>query len=494
MLARLSIFWRLALGYVTILALVIGVNLYILNQFRAITHLSAELATHHFPAVETAKQLISSLYAQLKSDKQYLVLRDTTLLKDFLQEAENFRKTLKALEDQENVGNTRQVLESVKALHEEFHTLFLSVGVEQTERTDMAIANYERQRDSLIDMMTQAINTYIRTQEASVGAILRDSHLRSVQVEALTQQLLMMALVLGLGLGGVASYSILRPLRRVSAQIRRIGQGQFGGKIALDVPLELRDLVAQINAMGKKLQKLDEMKSEFLANISHELRTPLTSIREGSQLLLDGIPGKLSKDQRETLAIISDSSQRLNQLIGNLLDLSRMEADMVAYNIHPTDLNRLAIRSTEKVKFLADRKNIHIDMNLTSEKIKIQEVDSQRMGQVFENLLSNAIKFSPSGATVSIQSEQEPASQGIHFIVEDTGPGIPKEDLPHIFERFYQGKTQEGRLYVGSGIGLALAKRVIEDHGGTIWAESTLGKGAALHFIISPQKSTTIIH
>ncbi len=113
MLSRLSIFWRLALGYLTILALVIGVNLYILNQFRALTELGAQLATHHFPAVETAKQLITSLYAQLKSDKQYLVLRDTTLLKDFLQEAENFRKTLMALEEQERVESTLEVLKTV---------------------------------------------------------------------------------------------------------------------------------------------------------------------------------------------------------------------------------------------------------------------------------------------------------------------------------------------------------------------------------------------
>jgi two-component system sensor histidine kinase GlrK len=260
------------------------------------------------------------------------------------------------------------------------------------------------------------------------------------------------------------------------------------------VPHELRDLVDQVNLMGDKLQKLDEMKSEFLANISHELRTPLASIREGSQLLLDGIPGELTKDQRETLFIISDSSQRLNHLIGNLLDLSRMEAEMVAYNFNPTDLNRLALRSIEKVKFLADRKDIHMDIDLVPEKVKMQEVDGPRMEQVFENFLSNAIKFSPKGATISIRSKPDSDNKGIHFIVEDTGPGILNEDLPYVFERFYQGKTPEGRAFVGSGIGLALAKRVIEDHGGTIWAESTFGKGTALHFILSPRKPAKIVH
>jgi len=152
-------------------------------------------------------------------------------------------------------------------------------------------------------------------------------------------------------------------------------------------------------------------------------------------------------------------------------------------------LNRLAIRSTEKVKFLADRKNIHIEINLAPGKVKVQEADGQRLEQVFENLLSNAIKFSPKGARITIRSQPDSSGTGVHFIVEDTGPGIPEEDLPHIFERFYQGKTQEGRVYVGSGIGLALAKRVIDDHGGTMWAESTFGQGTALHFIL-PQSSS----
>ena len=112
MFSRLSIFWRSALGYLTVIVLVVGVNLYILNQLRVLTELGAELVTHHFPAVETAKRLIASLYAQLKSDKQYLVLRDTALLKEFLEEAENFRKTLAALQKQEDSVETRELLKT----------------------------------------------------------------------------------------------------------------------------------------------------------------------------------------------------------------------------------------------------------------------------------------------------------------------------------------------------------------------------------------------
>lgn len=482
--ARLSIFWRSALGYLTVIALVVGVNLYMLNQLRVLTELGAELVTHHFPAVETAKRLIASLYSQLKSDKQYLVLRDTALLKEFLEEAENFRKTLAALLEQENSVESRELLQRTNQLHEEFHTLFLSEGVEQIEHAEDFIASYESRQNALVDAMIETINAYITLQESSVGGILRDSHVRSVQAEQIARQLTIMALLLGLGLAGVASYSILRPLRRVQGQIRRFGQGQFGRTVHVAVPQELRELVNTVNWMGEKLQQLDQMKSEFLANISHELRTPLTSIREGTQLLLDGIPGALTRDQRETLTILLESSQRLNQLIGNLLDLSRMEADMLAYQFSPTDLNRLALRSVDKMKFLAERKHIQILAELTSDRTRIQEVDGPRIEQVLENLLSNAIKFSPEGSTISIHSYSEDGDHGLHFAVTDTGPGIPPEDLPHIFDRFYQGRSQEGRSYVGSGIGLALAKRVVEAHGGRIWAESELGKGTCVHFTV----------
>jgi two-component system sensor histidine kinase GlrK len=171
-----------------------------------------------------------------------------------------------------------------------------------------------------------------------------------------------------------------------------------------------------------------------------------------------------------------------------------MEADMVSYNFSPTDLNRLVVRSTEKVKFLAERKNIHLSLDLAQSKVRLFDLDGPRMEQVLENLLSNAIKFSPEGATVLIRSRPDGTGNGVQFTVSDTGPGIPEPDLPHIFERFYQGKTQEGRVYVGSGIGLALAKRVVEAHGGKIWAESILGTGTALHFTIPKRQPAGTTH
>lgn len=490
--ARLSIFSRLALGYLTIIGLVIGVNLYILNQLQTLTELGTELVAHHYPAVETSKRLINSLFVQLKSDKQYLVLRDTVLLKEFLQEASEFRKTLTALMEQERLEEGKKLLAQTKEFHDQFQTLFLSEGVERASRFTKSTSQYENQRDSLVDQMTSTINQYIDFHQESINAVLSESHERAKRAETITQQLMVMALFLGMGLAGIASFSILRPLRRVQGRIRQIGQGQFGATSQGEVPKELRELVDTVNWMGERLQELDQMKAEFLANISHELRTPLASIREGTQLLLDQIPGPVTTDQRETLRILLESSQRLNQLIASLLDLSRMEANVMAYQFAPTDINKLVIKVIEKVKFLADRKTIQMVVDGKTTGTRIQEVDGMRIEQVLENLLSNAVKFSQEGSTITIRVEDQ-FNGDVIFSVQDNGPGIPPEDLPHIFERFYQGKRPEGSPQVGSGIGLALAKKVVEAHEGKIWAESELGKGTCVYFIL-PQKNRRETH
>jgi len=196
----------------------------------------------------------------------------------------------------------------------------------------------------------------------------------------------------------------------------------------------------------------------------------------------------LSQQQRETLQIMTDSSQRLIRLISMLLDLSKMEAGMMEYCIAPTDLTRVAEGSVKKIRLLAEARHIQILTESPRGSVRLS-LDAARIEQVLDNLLSNAIKFSPEGAAVKLRMESDARAGVVRISVSDTGPGIPPEELPHIFERFYQGRVQGGTMLAGSGLGLALAKKVVEAHAGRIWAESELGKGTTVHVILPLTRS-----
>ena len=485
---RLSIFWRLALGSLAIITVVAGVNIYALVQLRQLTALSTQLVSYHYPAIETAQRLQASLYDQLKSERKYAAVHDAAFLKEFDNEAEEFRRTLKALRARAPAGDDQKLLEDTERLHAEYQFLFRGEAGGTAAAFPRPGAGYPARRDELLAGIADALDSYIGRHEAKVSSVVSDSRARSAQAEGIMQQLVIVAVLVGLGLAGVASYSILRPLRRLQEYIRQIGQGKFGASVEVAAPSDLRELVETVNWMGRKLQELDDMKAEFLAHISHELRTPLASIREGTQLLLDEIPGPLSRQQRETLQIMMDSSQRLIRLISMLLDLSKMEAGMMEYRFAPTDLMRVAEGSVKKIRLLAEAKHVQILTESPSASLRLS-LDPARIEQVLDNLLSNAVKFSPEGTAVKLRMESEARTGVVRISVSDSGPGIPPEDLPRIFERFYQGRVQAGNMLAGSGLGLALAKKVVEAHAGRIWAESELGKGTTVHVVLPLTRS-----
>ena len=485
---RLSIFWRLALASLTIIVVMAAVNIYALIQLRQLSALSSELVSYHYPAIETAKRLTTNLYTQLRSEMKYLAVGDAVFRKDFEEETEEFQKALARIQNQETSTDGQRLLKDIARLHKEYQRVFHDEIDRRKTLTSKPVAGYERRRDALIAEMTDTLKFYISLHEARVTTGVSDSRIRAAQAEAITQQLVIAALLLGLGLAGIASYSILHPLRRIEEHIQQIGQGKFGTSVEVAAPSDLRELVETVNWMGKKLQELDDMKAEFLAHISHELRTPLASIREGTQLLLDEIPGPLSQEQRATLQIMTDSSQRLIRMISTLLDLSKMEAGMMEYRVVPTDLKRVAEAAANKVRLLAEGKHLQILTEVPPGRLWIP-MDGQRVEQALDNLLSNALKFSPEGSAVTLRMEPDPKADTVRVSVSDTGPGIAPEDLPHIFERFYQGRMQARNAVAGSGLGLALAKKVIEAHAGRIWVESDLGKGTTVRFVLPLSRS-----
>jgi len=227
-----------------------------------------------------------------------------------------------------------------------------------------------------------------------------------------------------------------------------------------------------------ELRKVDRLKSEFLSNVSHELRTPLTSMR----IYLDYIVGGRGSDgmntfQMNALTSIRGSTDRLGALVEDLLNLSRMETGRLDLNIEETDLYEVADLAIQEVRARAEKKGIRIDVGFDSGEIWLA-ADRGRLVQVITNLVDNGVKFTESGGMVSVRAEY--ADDFVRLQVADTGIGIPPHEQEKIFERFYQGGRAwaAGEKAEGAGLGLAIVRKVVEAHAGTIGVESAPGEGA----------------
>jgi two-component system phosphate regulon sensor histidine kinase PhoR len=227
-----------------------------------------------------------------------------------------------------------------------------------------------------------------------------------------------------------------------------------------------------------KLRRLETVRRDFITNISHELRTPVASLKVLAETLQEGAidDPAVAKDFLNKIDIETD---RLAQMVNELGELSRIESGEVSLEVAPIDIGEVVARAVGRLKAQADRAGLSLVVDIPSD---LPEVlgDKERVEQVLVNLLHNAIKFTPSGGSISISAKIE--GDDIQVSVADTGVGIPADDLPHIFERFY--KADKARASGGTGLGLAIAKHVVEAHGSKIWAESIEGKGATFTFTL----------
>lgn len=229
---------------------------------------------------------------------------------------------------------------------------------------------------------------------------------------------------------------------------------------------------------NEELKKLDRFKSEFFANITHELKTPLTMVLTSLELLLDGELGHISEAQRSTFQSMQRSGAKLLRLIGDLLDLSRIEESRVRLRIAAHDLTAYLRDLVQEMRVLVQRKGISLVVECHGDPVLVW-CDLERIERVFLNLLSNATKFTDAGGQVTIHLSDE--GESLMIQVKDTGIGFPPELSERIFSRFFQTDMGKKRRYGGTGIGLSLAKDLVELHGGTIWAESEPGKGSVFY-------------
>lgn len=232
---------------------------------------------------------------------------------------------------------------------------------------------------------------------------------------------------------------------------------------------------AELEEANEKLKELDQLKSEFLNTVSHELRTPLTSIKAFAEILLDTEGGD-PETLMEFLGIINKEADRLTRLINNLLDLSRIEAGRMNWHFEGCDLNELVTNACDVLRMASDKKGVEYVMHLSPTALPIF-ADSDKMIQVVTNLVGNALKFTPTGGVVEITTRQ--VRDSAEVVVKDSGMGIAPEHHQRIFEKFGQVDTSETREIKGSGLGLPIARSIVEAHKGTLTVDSDLGRGAS---------------
>jgi signal transduction histidine kinase len=243
---------------------------------------------------------------------------------------------------------------------------------------------------------------------------------------------------------------------------------------------ETRAANARLIQANTDLQKLYDKQKEFTSTVSHELRTPLASIKMALDIILSGTPGPLTSGQSDFLGRAKANVDRLNRLINDILDLSKMESGRILMKIQPGDLNQTVAESLVPQESVARAKGIGLSCEIDPALGPVM-FDKDRMLQVLYNLVGNAIKFTEKGA-VKVLVKGDLQANTVRITVEDTGPGIKPEDIPKLFEKFQQ--LESSSKVGGTGLGLVIVKTIIECHGGKVWIESNVGEGSRFIFLM----------
>jgi two-component system sensor histidine kinase ResE len=296
------------------------------------------------------------------------------------------------------------------------------------------------------------------------------------------------------------------PLRELYGAVLREGR-DMSGKVHVQnevwsvvmAPLMseqgVRGAVAVLRDVTEEF-RLEKLRTDFIANVSHEIRTPLSMLQGYSEALLDDIAAS-PEEQREIVRVIHDESVRMGRLVNDLLDLARMESGHFEIKQQVVNVGELIRRVHRKFLVYAKERDIRLIGSVPDEPLILKAADEDRLEQVLTNLLSNAMRHTPAGAAIEIKAEPAAADGRSHVrvVVRDEGKGIPAEDLPYIFERFYKAdkarKRGAGSESGGTGLGLAIVKNIVEAHRGRIGVDSEVGRGTTFTLLLPVEPAQT---
>ncbi|MFQ5508973.1 MAG: ATP-binding protein [Leptospirillia bacterium] len=477
---RFSLTKKIFGGYLVLISLLLaiagygGVTLY-------------QLTGEYLYLVETGVPVQRDLYAleelfrlQTGNEQKFYVVGSPDIAERFRAQDTEFEQLAAVLISQVPTPAERDAVVRVLALHQSYSSAVMA-----------NMADWEAGGDGppevgpgydtapLIEDMAVGLKALSRIVRETRKAHLADTQERGERAAGTTLVLALLAVAGGLAAALGLSFFLTRPVWRLKAATEQVALGIFDRKVPVESNDEIGDLAAAFNRMAAKLEGLDEVRDEFITYVSHELKTPLTSLKEATSLLQDGIAGRITSRQHQLLGIIQEDCSKIERLISEMLDLSKMEAGMMPFVKERCAFGGIVLAAVEEMEPVAHNRKIHIEAEGPAVDVV---VDCSRIRQVITNLISNAIKFSPERAHVTVSWEL--SGTDVHCRVADQGPGIPELARGRIFEKFHQLAPSELSGLRGSGLGLPIARRIVTSHAGQIWVECPEGEGSVFHFTL----------
>ncbi len=484
--APVSIYAKLLAAFLVIAGLLVVVGAVGLAELDEVNRHAEDLVKIQ-RKIAAYRQLQHGTTAQLYSVSSALLVPEERTLDATLRQLNQFgydldRLQFVAQDEVEILGRVRKDYEAFIAVVSEAIELIRAGKVAEGREAQIGRAG------PLADRLERLTNELVNKAEADMLARVDESAENYRRSRLLVIGFAVGSLLLALGLGYAISLSLVGPVRKMDQRFNELAAGDFSRRIAIPNRDELGALAENLNRMSDELGRLyrqletaNRHKSEFLANMSHELRTPLNAVIGFSEVLKERMFGELNEKQADYVNDIHASGAHLLSLINDILDLSKIEAGRMELEVAEFSLPAMLETAITLVRERATRHGIALSLEVAPD-IDTIRADERKVKQVMLNLLSNAVKFTPGGGAVRVGAKIN--GQAIEVSVADTGAGIAPEDQALVFEEFRQVGRDSARKAEGTGLGLALAKKFVELHGGAIRLESAVGRGSTFTFTL----------
>lgn len=336
------------------------------------------------------------------------------------------------------------------------------------------------------DLSGQPPNAGMQTQPANQDDLIATLYISPLKstisnlIQAINIYLLLgtlVAIVIALIITFFISRRITSPIRALTDSAQKLGKGDFSQRVNIKTRDEVGVLAQTFNMMAGDLERVEKLRRNMVADIAHELRTPLTNVAG----YLEAIRDDVVKPDKATIISLSEETALLTRLVNDLQEIALADAGELKLERQPEDISQLIAQSVTAIRTKLSSKGLEISTEI-QDNLPMVDIDYHRIGQVLGNLLENACKHTAKGGKIIVVARLE--KEMVKISVNDTGEGIPAEDLPNMFERFYRVDKSRARTAGGSGLGLTIVKRLVEAHGGSVGVQSELGKGSSFMFTL----------